>query len=495
MKQLAVLFLALSLGAFAATNNVTASSRWKVWTTGSNNNGGCFDNSSAGGTGVDYSAQVGAQYTVTTGLTTAGAGSSTITQTGGTWLNDVLGNCIHITAGTNFVQGFYVVVGFTDSNNIILNVSPSPAGAGSVGTGKIGGAIADIATAETGVVAGNRVDIKATANYNVSSNITFSTNGASGSPITWEGYTTTPGDGGHAVILNNVPTGSLNMFTGGANFQRFRHLTLDCNAGATCRAFNNTGNNLIVEDIWAKGYTVAGFTPSGNQNIYRNNLASGGTSCTAGFWLTGAGNYLEANRATGNACPGFFDNVSSGTSIDVFVRNIADNNTGASSDGFQKGGTVGTLMVGNVAYTNGRDGFRFSAGGGLDMISVHNNISYANAGIQLNSVSTDWSAYAGKTDFDYNAVGLSGGGCAVAANCRTNVPAGAHDVTLSGDPFNGGGTNDFTLNGTAGAGASCKTAAFPGALQSGGTGSMDIGALQSAGSGGGTVTKACSIAN
>ncbi len=58
--------------------------------------------------------------------------------------------------------------------------------------------------------------------------------------------------------------------------------------------------------------------------------------------------------------------------------------------------------------------------------------------------------------------------------------AGPNDVTLTGDPFVAAGTN-FALNATAGAGAACRNAGFPGALLDGvNLGYADIGALQHA---------------
>lgn len=61
------------------------------------------------------------------------------------------------------------------------------------------------------------------------------------------------------------------------------------------------------------------------------------------------------------------------------------------------------------------------------------------------------------------------------------VNAGIGTVTLSANPYTTIGT-DFSLNSTAGGGAACKGAGWPGVLNAGGTGHSDIGALQSLGS-------------
>lgn len=199
MRKLILATLTTLCPMWAATNNVTATAVWRVWTTGAAANGGCFDPANQGATGIDYSKQSSAQFVSTADLSTSGAGATTITATTSPWTNAVPGNCVHITAGTNFTQGFYVVTGFINANNITLNVSPTPAAAGSAGTGAIGGAVSTITTAQTGVVAGNSVYIKGP--YTITTGgLNFATAGASGAPISWIGYTASDTDGGPALL-------------------------------------------------------------------------------------------------------------------------------------------------------------------------------------------------------------------------------------------------------------------------------------------------------
>lgn len=56
---------------------------------------------------------------------------------------------------------------------------------------------------------------------------------------------------------------------------------------------------------------------------------------------------------------------------------------------------------------------------------------------------------------DYNAFRSNTSGA------RNGISAGAHDVTLTADPFTNAAGGDFTLNGTAGGGAALKGVAFP----------------------------------
>jgi hypothetical protein len=60
----------------------------------------------------------------------------------------------------------------------------------------------------------------------------------------------------------------------------------------------------------------------------------------------------------------------------------------------------------------------------------------------------------------------------------SNWTKGANDVTLTGDPFVNAAGGNFALNNTAGAGAAARGAGFPGVLEAGGSGFIDIGPLQ-----------------
>jgi hypothetical protein len=60
------------------------------------------------------------------------------------------------------------------------------------------------------------------------------------------------------------------------------------------------------------------------------------------------------------------------------------------------------------------------------------------------------------------------------------------EVTLTGDPFTGAASGDFSLNATSGAGAACRAAGFPSVFPGGLTSNFsDIGAAQHQDSGGG----------
>ena len=104
---------------------------------------------------------------------------------------------------------------------------------------------------------------------------------------------------------------------------------------------------------------------------------------------------------------------------------------------------------------------------------VMNSVFAGNGTYGINSDTTNYTA-SGRNQLlmDYNAFYNNTSGA------RNNVPSGEHDVTLTGDPFTNGGSLNFSLNNTANQGAALRGTGFPGGLQAGGTGYLDIGMLQ-----------------
>jgi hypothetical protein len=119
---------------------------WEVRTTGNDDNGGCKDTDAA----TDYTNQDSAQLTLTD-LATSGAGVTTLTSATGGFTAAMVDNCIQIKSGTNFNVGFYEITGHTDTNTVTLDRTPSSAGAGSGGTGSVGGALKTIQKSATNV--------------------------------------------------------------------------------------------------------------------------------------------------------------------------------------------------------------------------------------------------------------------------------------------------------------------------------------------------------
>lgn len=470
MRKLTAFLLLLTFPGFAvaATNNVTASTVLKVdGAAGNDANGAGWDAASAGGTGVDQTTN---SPIVVTGVTCTGSSSTTITATGSPWTNVVVGNAIQIASGTNFTAGWYTILTFTDANNLVLNISPCTGAAATAGSTRIGGPLLTVTKATGAVVAGNTVYVKASATYSISAGIAMAANGSSGHPISWIGYTSSLTDGGQPLV--QVSSGSsLTLFNGnGKTFQQVKNFTFDCNAKTSTTGMGLT-TNWTVQNIVVKGCTATSFNVSGGHSVISNSVASGQSACTASsgaITVSTTNVALFNNRATANACPGFWD---SGGGENMYVGNISDNNTGASSHGFYKSGNTGAFWHGNVAYLNGGDQFKFDNAAALDNFYFSNNVAWGTSGTCFNSTTTNWAA-APAMAINNNAVG---GGC----TARADFPTGTNDQPLTVDPFVAGGSNNFAPNSTAGGGALLRAMGFPGVLNSGGSGYRDIGAVQS----------------
>lgn len=116
---------------------ISGSTVWEIRQGGDDTNGGGYV-----ATGTDYTLQDTAQLSLTDLACTTG-GVILTSATGG-FTAAMIGNLIHINTGTNFVVGFYEIVGHTDTNTITLDRDPTSGGNGSSGEGKVGGALASL---------------------------------------------------------------------------------------------------------------------------------------------------------------------------------------------------------------------------------------------------------------------------------------------------------------------------------------------------------------
>src|SRR5580700_5454967 len=112
--------------------NVSVLQQWVVRpTNGADTNGGGFVQ---GSSGTDWSQQNAAQYALT-GMSATSSGPNITTSSAS---NDMVGNIIQITGGTNFTTGFYQII----SVNVNLSITVDRTvvtGTATGGTGNIGG--------------------------------------------------------------------------------------------------------------------------------------------------------------------------------------------------------------------------------------------------------------------------------------------------------------------------------------------------------------------
>lgn len=415
---------------------------------------------------IDYS-QTASPTTANTltGLTSAGAGLVVLCTTS---TKAMIGNGIQITGGTNFNVGIYNVSNVSVGVNMTL-VGPTNAdsGVGASGTANVGGALASpgmAGLAMANIGAGN-LFIK-TGTYNITSNTQniaggcFKAGNAStgvNSFIFIHGYNAIRGDlqlinfpsaGQRPIIKASSLTSPTLIQLGNANC--IECVQIDGQAGTSTGVIglNCIGSNEIVSRCLFTGRASA--TISGGTVVFCEMSSAGPLS----------GGNLFGCVAHGSSGNGF-------TSVFSAVNCISYNNT---SSGF----TIGNLVIANlincISYGN-TNGF-FNGGSGQ--------------GIFINCLAVSNSLF-GFTSFTPNTITQFLSHCAAYANTSGNVDTTSASpaindsfTTLTADPFTNAAGGDFSLNNTAGGGASCRAAGIPGVFPGGlTTGYPDIGAVQS----------------
>lgn len=429
-----------------------------VRTGGSDSNGGGFR---AGASGTDRSLQdaahatlsVASTVTATTTIVQVNAGDYTV-------LASDVGNILQITGGTA-TAGFFVITA-ADTTNNRWTLDRSAGTNTQTIVGKMGGALASPGKAASApLVSGNKIAIKS-GTYTVAS---ASTNIATGcislsvTNITIEGYGTTPGDFGTPPLLQASGISTFTLISASVAGGAIRNLDLDGASLTSSRGLLIRGTAYRVKALNCTGNGIATASSSGMVVQCR---ATGCSTATA-FSSGGPSAFIDC-IAYENTITGF--TLSIGTSA---IRCISDSNSGASSDGFASG-SADAAFVNCVAYGNGRDGFRST----VNTPSWVNCIAEGNTGVGFTASATQSAALL----VNNAAYSNTGGNTSLTGATATIFNTGFQ--TLTGSPFTDAANQDFSLNNTASAGAACRAAGFPGVLAVGGTGYLDIGALQHA---------------
>ena len=167
---------------------------------------------------VDYSQQNAAQAAFTNLKSTSGSTTLTDNAASNKFTKVMVGNLIHITAGTNFTPGWYEIISWTNANNVVLDSSPHGINTASAGTGKVGGAISLGATG-TGIGDSDFSSLQGstrtvTSNIFIKGNTSY-TPGESMFSMSWEGYAAVRGDRPTGTTRPSLNMGSNNVFSGG----------------------------------------------------------------------------------------------------------------------------------------------------------------------------------------------------------------------------------------------------------------------------------------
>lgn len=168
---------------------------------------GCATTASpTGGTfGVDYSQQDAAILTATDLVTDATG--TTVTSAGAGFRLSMVGNGLHITAGTNWTTGWYMIASFNSTSSVVIDRDASASGSPTGGTFFVGGAMSmnstldddflETATATNGT-GSCRIFVRQ-GTVSMGEAVSLAANGGTQAPIRIVGY---------ASIRGDNPTGS-----------------------------------------------------------------------------------------------------------------------------------------------------------------------------------------------------------------------------------------------------------------------------------------------
>jgi len=437
---------------------ILATAVWEFDPGASNNNGGGYD-AGISGAGADYSQQTTAQLALTDlAMTTGGA---TLTSATGGFTSAMIGNCIQITAGTNFTAGFYFITAYTDTNTVTIDRDATTGSNGSAGTGNVGGSLAAFTDAILEIfTAGNKLWVRNNGTMTITATIDISNAGTATAPFVVEGYNSTRGD---APTLANRPT-----IAAGANRVKFgafwilKHFIFTTTEGIGLSAdFSNSYNYF---------YNIKSTNSSGSGNRDAFYIAKGHAFLCEGISTLGRAFFISAFPSSVSWC--YAHDSASGFECDATSDTVSF--TGCIADTCTTGFVLGRVstVLNSIAYNN-TTGMSIDPGGEGNVFITNSILSDNTTGI---SAVADQDNSTGFHNLYYNNT-----------SDVSNFTKGAGAV--SGNPnFTDAANGDFTCT-TGGAGID----AGPDLTLVGLTGSYkwNIGVDQddlSAGGGGGTVS-------
>lgn len=439
--------------------------QFDVRTTGSDSNGGAFK---LGAAGIDYSQQNAAQKSGTDLVIHASDNTKVLPTSAGVSANDV-GNTIQITAGSGFTARFYEIIS-QDGTYWTLDQAAGTIGS-TGGTYAMGGSLLTISKAAGAYLAGNTIWVKS-GTYTLTSTITFATSGGALTPITVEGYNSTHGDlGTYPEITSSTNSVNLITYNMSAAYITFRNLKLTHTAGTKGHGFTGSAtvpSGYIAIDRCNVDGVQRGFNSATRpaSNLFISNSIF--QNCVD-YGIANEGNtHIISSVIYNNGSVGFYYNSGNTTRI-VITRSVIAKNA---AQGILDNNTVrsNSLFIDScVIEGNGSDAIKSAETTGTLSIVCQNTIIYNNNGYAVNCAAATEAIF-----WKNNALGAN------ASGSYANFTKTGTDISLSGDPFVAKGTGkNWGLNNTAGAGAACRSAGFPGAMiEITTTGYLDIGVAQ-----------------
>lgn len=403
---------------------------------------------------------------------TNASGGLTLTSAAGGFTDAMVGNVIHITAGTNFTAGWYQITAYASANSVTItpkcNTGTNDA---SAGTGYVGGAFKIGGTLDSDFFqlaaksAGNTVYIQGLASgagsYTVGESIDASTmDGTATLPTSIIGYITN---------RTTVPTGtdrpilafgnSYTLASGDYNIYKNIIFTKTGGSGAviTCGAWDKF-NNIKVSDTTATANQYA-INPSTNLIIDSSEITvPNGYGIYKSSWTGGIVKDCYIHDNVDGIHVTTFNNG-------VILNNIFDTNS--SNAIYTSGATSEALISQNTFYNGSKTGTAITGGTGYLLVITNNIFEGFNVPITFTSAQP-------MNHYDYNAYFDN------TSASNSNVTEGSHSVDLIASAFASGtphASTDFRV------GTGVKALGSPGSwvpmgLSADCVGYPDIGAVQ-----------------
>ena len=289
-------------------------------------------------------------------------------------------------------------------------------------------AFATLSFAAGTVAAGELVYVKGSASYVVedASNdcvLYIDTAGGNTTGIKWEGYTTTPGDGGLFTIdasTNTLAYGiRFNVFGNAYNMVKNCRVTGASSAGYyssaddrgclwNCRADNCGSNGMTLQGNWLL------VSPQSDNNT--------GHGISVGFYGQIVNPVAHTNTANGITA----------SDVSVIINPLVYNN-GATGDGIDISGSSQVIYGGSIDCDNNAGANGLYSGSARSLVAVINTILF-DCGVGVSFGAANNNSIAAQNNLFYSN-----------ATDRTNFPAGDNDVAGSSDPFTASATRDYTL--------------------------------------------------
>ncbi|MBZ5677112.1 MAG: hypothetical protein LAP61_22945 [Acidobacteriia bacterium] len=429
-----------------------------VWETrpaaGSDNNGGAFI---AGASGTDYSQQDSAQIAYTD-LVIDASDAKKLTSSGHPFTSAHVGNTIKITGGTGFTTGRYQVL------SVAAGVATMDRNVGTTsstgGTGNLGGALATLAAAWTDGVTSNTYWLKGTLTVTSALTMARAVTSSDAGPNKIIGYGTVRGDGTRASWTTSSNSVDLIQFTQAKGYY-FQNIEFSSSAGTPGFGLNaKTSNNstgIVLDNCLLHGFNKAirgdfsgdfGFV---SIVLYRCRVYS----CTSHGIHNDGGTFLLASYVHDNGGDGILQGNQSSMKPGVILvwRSVIKSNAGkgvnCQMQADEANGARFPIVIESDLLNNGGDNL-YVQGNPTGIIAINSIIDSA-GGYGINNL---------LSYFMFQVLGSIAWRANTTADTN-NVPKSPSDVTLTGDPFTARGSDDFTLNSTAGAGAACRAIGQP----------------------------------